>query len=273
MLVVMAIIALLVGLLLPSLKRSMAIASTTVCMHHLHQIDHALRLYRIENDGRLPAVRRSPPVRQARSMRDKRDKDPDENPPWFIQLWPSYISDLTILSCPEDPYRYRMVRAQFTPGVEEEMAEFASYGINSFIMLAGGGKLADLDRNSPTRPADTILVADSGPDAQFAHGEGLGEDGPSRNQSLLTWDDGYDPLKQKPTHPWITIRHGNKINGLTLTGGVREIRTSELLSGRIRPYYDNCAAGGCTLCNVLDVPHYSFARDQLFWWTGPAPVE
>ncbi len=263
LLVVVGVIALLVSMLLPSLRRSMIIASQTVCMHHLRDLGIGLRLYRYDNDGWLPNAAPA-----------GLDSMPDAEPePWFLKLYPTHLKDFDLLTCPDDPFKFRMKRIGSTPDTPG-VGNYPSYGINSFIMLSGGGYLADLDRHEPTRPSNTLLLADAGPDHPSGTQEdGHGRDGPNRNVSLRSVDDGFDPFSQQPINPWITGRHERKINALTLDGHVQEVRTWEIMQSPIQSHYENCDAGGCTLCRYLDVDHYSFARDRLFWWTGPVPSE
>ena len=269
MLIVIAIIGLLLSLLLPSLKRSMKLASETVCMHNLQQLGYALHLYRMENEGWLPDV--------TRNSGDSREDEPAaqyRSTPWFVRLYPSYLGDMAALTCPEDPYRFRLLGSRL-PEQGAALADSSSYGINGFITACGNGYLANLDRRHPMRPLDTILAADIGPDYTVATGDQTDSDpgsGPERNASVLLWDDGYSPLTEETTTPWVTTRHGRSINMLTLGGGVREARTDEIMQQSIRCRYDNCSAGWCTLCrDFYYLPHYSFARDHLFWWTGPLP--
>lgn len=277
LLVVISIIGVLVTMLLPSLKRSMQLASTTICMHNLREIGHSLTLYRVENDGWLPMNRAASTTAKSRRMRarSERKKKPDV---WFVKLFPAYLGDPLALTCPEDPFRYRMVKSR-DRWDEPEIVDFASYGLNSFMLTAAGGRLADLDRHTPTRPLDTILAADLGPDhlAYKPTGKGSAKLGPSRNKGLLSWDDGYNPLAMSETAtPWLTMRHGKGINMLTLAGGVRSAQTKELARWPVRTYYRDCAGGGCTLCALPSddrLYHYSFARDHLYWWTGPLAAE
>ena len=263
LLVVISVIALLVGILVPSLKRSMQMAQSTVCMHNLREIGHGLQLYRIEHKGWLPAV--TPPQDSPVAS--------TQAEVWFLKLYPTYLSDPLILTCPADPFRFRMVTACDRMD-NPDIADYSSYGINSFIMTAGGGALANIDRVLPTRPLDTILIADLGPDngySSVADPDGSSHlTGPSRNSSLLAWDDGFD-IFDGSSESWLTTRHGNGINILTLAGSVREARTIHTVQRPIERYYDDCAAGGCTLCRELELYHYSFARDRLYWWTGFAP--
>lgn len=266
LLVVVGVIAILISMLLPSLRRSMVIASQTVCMHHLRDLGIGLRLYRYDNDGWLP-----------NAVHPALDTMPGAEPePWFLKLFPSHIRDFNVLACPDDPYKFRMKRIASvlrTPE-PENVGDYPSYGINSFIMMSGGGFLADLDRHEPTRPLNTLLLADAGPDhPSNSREDGHGHQGPRRNVSLMSVDDGFDPFSQQPIEPWITDRHDGRMNTLTLDGHVRVARAREIMQERIRSHYPDCDAGGCTLCRHLDIDHYSFARDRLYWWTGPVPGE
>jgi len=291
MLVVIFIIGIALAMLLPSFKRSLQLARNAVCKHNLREIGHSLTMYRVENDGWLPS----------RALGETEPPSSKENPVWFAQLFPTYLPDPMTLTCPRDPYHFRMARARnhlHDPAV----ADYSSYGINGLLAYGAGGILSNLDRHMPSRPLDTILVADLGPDDlqfsarpalpsdppdHFAGGKGVSvyaasssnshhSGGPSRNHGILAWDDGRDPLSTERPDPWLTTRHGDGVNILTLAGGVKAARTKELLESPVRRYYRDCAAGGCSLCtaNLRDqVYHYSFAHDRLYWWTGPVRGE
>jgi type II secretory pathway pseudopilin PulG len=262
LLVVIAIIGFLLSLLIPSLKRSTDMASATVCRHHLRELGRSLDMYRMENDGWLPVAA---PVMSHQLRRE-------EPEPWFGKLYPTYLPDPMVLRCPKDPFGYRL--ATVSSRIREPVvADFASYGLNNFIMTIGGGRLGQIDRNAPRRPLDTILAADLGPDNGETAVRSGTVPGPSRNDSLLQWSDGFDPFAETGISPWVTTRHGDGIHMLTLAGGVRDVRTKDILRTPIKKSYSRCAAGGCTLCIDLKVFHYSFAKDQLFWWTGPVPPD
>lgn len=264
-------IGLLVSILIPSLKRSMDLAADTICKHNLSEVNKSLSMYRTENDGWLPSSGRSFEPSETQGWTD----------PWFVQLYPTYLPNPMILTCPKDPYNFRLSKMGTGTRLEDpEVADYPSYGLNSFIMTAGGGFIANIDRHLPTRPHDTVLAADLGPDRVVTNNRQKDRGptnqiiGPLRNSSLLAWDDGFDPfIPNRNTQPWVTTRHGHGINVLTLGGGVQQARTAEVLRKPMRRYYDSCAAGGCTFCRHLRVAHYSFARDHLYWWTGPPPVE
>lgn len=279
MLAVFSILALLVGMLLPSLKRSIVIANSTVCKHNLREIGYALRFYRYDNNGWLPAFSKD------RRRNPFRRPDP-ANKAWFAKLAPEYLPDPMILTCPEDPFRYRMARYGSLLH-RPEVSEFSSYGINSLISDGGGGYLRNLDRMQPTRPVDTFLIADAGPDQLIREGptkyrfkyprkpDDLAEEivfeGPERNGSKLGLGDLLDPLNQRTSSPWLTNRHSGKTNFLTIAGNVREAETKDIMDEPVRRFYTSDARGGCTICLHAPTYHYSFARSQLFWWTGALP--
>lgn len=276
LLTVVSIIAFLMGLLLPSLKRSMELAHATSCKVNLRQLGQGLQMYRFENDGWLPL---STPQVQPQSQEPGGDvssegAEPSGPEPWFARLFPTYLMDPMVLSCPKDPYgdRVKVVASRVHDAIAGDVA---SYGVNSFMMSAGGGYLANVDRYPPKRPLDTILLADLGPDqvgGMYPEIETtVNLRGPSRNSSLLMWSDRFDPFYPQLRNSWVTRRHGHGIHMVTLAGEVRDVKTDSILRQPIRKYYPNCAAGGCTFCNELRMYHYSFARARLFWWTGQIP--
>jgi len=269
--VVIAIIALLISVLLPSLRRSLSLASATVCQYNLKEMGTTIRMYRYENDGWLPVVDPQPEASAVASVDAGPDAKPDKNTAWFTKLFPTYLQDAAILACPDDPYGYRMNEAR-NRLLDPLVANYPSYGINSFLLNFGGGMLADLDRYRPERPAETILMCDLGPDEiNYDNPRSVATRGPLRNSSLVMWGDGFDPFSGFASRPWVTSRHDHGINALSLSGAVRHVKTDAMLRTPIRRYYANCAAGNCPLCKKLGWFHYSFARDRLFWWTGPTP--
>ena len=296
LLLVMAIVVVLMSLLLQSLKRTMELARSTVCKSHLREIHQGLYTYRVENDGWLPCDGKIEVVEDNQGFApfnlegEVAERTEGSSGVWFQNLVPAYIDEPLALVCPQDPYRSRMIEARFRVR-DRDVADYASYGLNSLIVNACGGALADLDRNHPARPGDTILAADLGPDLEyktvrigrFLSAEDDTEDstaaprkGPYRFASLLSWDDGYDPYMPRRVDSWLTTRHGDGINVLTVGGDVRHARTVDVMRKRLRSYYSDCAAGGCTLCRrgLGDWRyHYSFAKDRLYWWTGAVPSE
>jgi hypothetical protein len=60
---------------------------------------------------------------------------------------------------------------------------------------------------------------------------------------------------------------------LAMDLSVHDVASEEVLRSPVKRNYNNCRAGGCALCIELKTPHYSFAKDHLFWWTGAIPAE
>lgn len=262
LLVVISVTGFLIALFIPSLKRSTDLAAAAVCRHQLKQIGTTLFMYRDDNNGWLPAPDPPNPIAATRAPAK-----------WFAKLYPTYLSDPAVLRCPRDPFGSAAVASLSRATTQPEDA-FASYGLNSFLLNASGGALAQIDRYLPRRPLDTILAADLGPDS---HIPGTTLDGitqpPERPGGLMQWGDGYDPFNPIPVGSWLTNRHGMGIHMLTIAGGVRDVTTNGILRSPISRTYPNCAAGGCTLCLEYRTFHYSFAKDQLYWWTGPIPSQ
>ncbi len=277
LLVVMAMIGLLITILVPSLKQSMDLASDTLCKNSLREIGHVLKFYRYDNNGWLPVPQRLPQNVEAFAAYEA----------WLGKLFPTYTDNLQLFVCPDDPYGYQLIKkyggindgscfgeerhcdnAQINYDIRAP--HYTSYGLSEFLATSGGGYLAE-ERHQPTRPRDTILVGDIGPDGDAGSpiAAGMG-----RNSGLLRWDDGMGPFPGTSNEPsWLTGRHGRGINMLTLGGEVREARTTETIRRPVERHYEKCATGGCTFCNELRLRHYSFAEDHLYWWTGPIPAE
>lgn len=261
LLVTISIIALLLSLMLPALKRSLRQTRATVCMYNLRTIDQMMLTYRLDNNGWLPHVPDEGSADAEGSIRT-----------WYDPLVPRYLTDMSVLICPEDPFHTFLETASQAPH-HPDWGNASSYGLNEFILGSTNSYLANVERHPPRRPVDTVLGADLGPD----FGARPGDDGdggfriPQRTRGRLPWSDGYDCGQLDSTGPWITQRHGDSINVLTMGGAVRAVRTSELMRREVSAHYDKCAAGDCTFCNVLHEEHYSFAHAYTYWWTGPIP--
>ena len=56
LLVVVAIIAVLIGILVPAVTKAMQVVVKTTCKAHLHQVGAAMQMYRDEKGGRFPTA-------------------------------------------------------------------------------------------------------------------------------------------------------------------------------------------------------------------------
>ncbi|MCA9251882.1 MAG: type II secretion system protein [Phycisphaerales bacterium] len=259
LLIVTSIVVILIGVLIPTLNRSIRAAKATVCMANLKDLFRSLDMYRTDNGGWLPTVEGDAVNRSTAA--------------WSATLFKDNPSGRGVLICPEDPWG-EILRNSYAHGSGNE--DFpSSYGMNDFIVSSPSSFLANVGRISPKRPDSTILVADMGPDEVSYAGElAGGSPAPSRNFGRLSIDDGYQ-IGQPPGYqfsPWLSGRHSNKINVLTLNGNVKPINVKPVLQRDIEPYYSACASQDCTVCIYLELPHYSFHESGTFWWTGPVPI-
>ncbi len=254
------IIVILLGIMLPALKRSVRQARATVCMHNLHVLDQVLKMYESENRGWAPTARANEEEAQA------------GDPKWHELLVPRYLPDLQLLVCPEDPFANRLI-AQDAQSASAILGRDTSYGINSLIVSDTGPAMGNVERYNPKRPLDTLLSADMGPDAGLKWGDkdAVGDGTGRWAGGGLSWDDGVEFGGVQHMRSWLTQRHTNGINALTLGGGVRTIQSKPIMTSTIDSFYDRCAAGGCPLCTDLEIPHYSFYRSRVYWWTGRLP--
>ena len=252
LLVVMLLISLLLAILLPSLSRAMQQAAATICKHNLREVHQALEVYRLDNEGWIP-------------IGENRGDLPVVSTSWFAKLYPHYLSDPQLLRCPSD------LHPQYLSNYGQALGG-SSYGLSDFIQSSPDGYLANLDRRQPRRALDTMLLADVGPDTVG----GSVSDEPTRWASYrstgrLPWDDSFEVGAGDSPPPWLTARHLGAINAVTIGGAVRQVPTRAMMGRTIESYYPADAAGDCPLCLDLQIPHYSFAHAQTFWWTGSVP--
>jgi prepilin-type N-terminal cleavage/methylation domain-containing protein/prepilin-type processing-associated H-X9-DG protein len=92
LLVVLAVIAILAGLLLPALVKTKEGGKSTVCLGNLHQIGIGLQLYVQENQNLLPVMQNigtnGPP--------------PTNGPPINVVLLPYVSGNSNVFQCPSD---------------------------------------------------------------------------------------------------------------------------------------------------------------------------
>ncbi len=260
LLVVTSIVVILIGVLLPTLGRSIRAAKSTVCMANLKDLYRSLDMYRTDNRGWLPTAVGDNAHRSATA--------------WSVALFKDNPAGQGVLICPEDPWG-EVLRNSYKHG--NGNVEFpSSYGMNDFIVSSPNSFLSNLGLVSSKKPDSTILLADMGPDEIiFAFGNNNGSPAPSRNFGRLSIDDGY-ALGQPPGYrfySWLSGRHSGRINILSLLGNVKRVNVTPVLERDIEPYYAACADQECSVCIYLELPHYSFHESNAFWWTGPLPLQ
>ena len=104
LLVVVAIIAVLIGILVPAVTKAMQVAVKTTCKAHLHQVGAAMQMYRDEKGGRFPTARYMPPPVLSN----------DPNPTLPELLEPHLGSDGGVYECPgDDGYVYDLTGTSY----------------------------------------------------------------------------------------------------------------------------------------------------------------
>ena len=298
LLVVVAIIALLISILLPSMKDAREQARTVVCQSNNKQIYIGMRSYMEDFNGYLPYHIWSESAwgEASNDMAYKKDL-------WFYRLFPKYVGDGKVYQCPSDPFRGNFDYEAETPsgGPRSNTAvDSCGYGINYGLRhfdptYDNDWQLYRIEgKSGPRRLDSTILMAEVGPDTSRKtqplpgypsspgfNGEGL----PWRDGGRLVWDDGKRGWLPGDWQTWLTARHRGYINMMSMDGAVKKVRTREMLRQPIRGLYRGLAglpdcygrlvSGGnttyiCPLCHVNE-NHYTFARDNLWWWYGPFP--
>lgn len=136
LMVVIAIIAILVGLLLPALGSAKARARQIACLSNLRQIGLAMTLYADDHQGWLPTTTHGGATNQS----------------WIFTL-ASYLGDVdSIRICPADPHGAARLE---TSGTSYIMNEYTSVDLRDPF-----GRVLETYRNIDRlpRPSDTITV-------------------------------------------------------------------------------------------------------------------
>ncbi|MBI4580452.1 MAG: type II secretion system protein [Planctomycetes bacterium] len=264
-LVVVALIALLVSILLPSLRLAREQSKAVVCQSDLRQIMLGLRLYQQDHRGWLPL-----------NAWSEYDWGVSKKNLWFYKLQKKYMPDPKIYICPSDPYgpNFDYNALQGTQPHRNARVPSCGYGLNYVVRHFGEPKSFNIERFGPKRPMATILLAEVGPDSGLENvplgSNGMGQ--PWRDGGRLVWDDGARPWYAGPT--WLTVRHMGTINMSSMDGAVHQVNSARVLRTRVRTTYEDCARGDCYFCKYhpyADATHYNFSRDRLWWWTGQIP--
>jgi prepilin-type N-terminal cleavage/methylation domain-containing protein len=173
LLVVIGIIAVLIGILLPTLSRARASAQDLKCSSNVRQITTALMVYSIENRGYLPAAEAAPGTGAAAAY---------GRPTWHVKIWSillkkpfptedftgggkySYLKE-TIFECPmaessrlggysQTDYR--------TNGYALNISTMGSFGEASFASSNQQLRILEHKKVSKAKAAaSTILLADA----------------------------------------------------------------------------------------------------------------
>lgn len=262
----LAVLMFALAVLIPARKRQMGLASSTRCRENLREIHQGLIAYRADHSWW--------PERQVRTQAGLIK---DSNVWVDLILDDKYVSESSRFICPGD---INAPRRDSSPQefLHRQIADGPSYGLNQLIWREYGVAPSDdvgLSRKT-SNPSETILLADMGPDIpdrelpkNEAEQRRIIER--ARDAGRLVPDDGFRFGAVRPPASWLTARHGRTMNLIAQSGNADAAGhgVSEMMDGVPADYYDDCATGTCTFCNVFRAPHYDFSESDLYWWTGP----
>ncbi|MCP4251314.1 MAG: prepilin-type N-terminal cleavage/methylation domain-containing protein [bacterium] len=276
LLVVVSIIALLISILLPSLKQARVQAQAVACAANERSIVLGILTYQMDHRGYLP-----------HNLWSEWDWGVPKRDLWFYKLFPTYLGNPAVLVCPGDPFQDQFdFEANFPspsfPKRSNARAFSCGYGMNYVFRHWGEPESFNTERYAPSRPRNTILFAEVGPDDEIETaplGSAMFRVGkPWRDGGRLVWDDGARAWYDAAT--WLTGRHAGKINMTSLDGAVHRVSTLTNLRSGARTTDSRGVAADCTFCNLpkygaqwgwTQEYHYVFSHADLYWWTGPFP--
>lgn len=269
-LVVVAIIALLISILLPSIRRARDLAKAVVCSSNTKQVFTALVTYQLNFKGYMP-----PNLWSEWNWAPVAKKDL-----WFYKLYPRYLGNPAVYICPADPFRdqfdFEAIKQPGNVKRANTAVPSCGYGLNYVLRHFHEPESFNVERYVK-RPGNTILMAEVGPDDNLQTVPLNGTMGqPWRDGGRIVWDDGARSWYSGPT--WLTARHLGAINVASVDGAIQRVRTIDVLrkikEEGFKPKYPDCALGGCFFCNYhtgSDARHYNFSHAKLYWWVGRYP--
>jgi prepilin-type N-terminal cleavage/methylation domain-containing protein/prepilin-type processing-associated H-X9-DG protein len=139
LLVVVAIIAVLVGLLLPAVQAARAAARRTQCINNMRQIGLAIHQYADTHRGQFPLLAYHNTVQNSKTEEEKS---------WIATIAPHLENVDEIRLCPED--RARMEKEDYAENV------VTSYAMNGYLRKGGSANTAGL----PPVLVDALKAAD-----------------------------------------------------------------------------------------------------------------
>jgi prepilin-type N-terminal cleavage/methylation domain-containing protein/prepilin-type processing-associated H-X9-DG protein len=149
LMVVIAIIAVLAGLLFPVFMQAKRVAKRTSCLSNLRQVGIATLLYLSDSDDVYPQTRQSsadPAIEDASGAIDEPIYEPAFSP---IHRYLGSISSSALLACPEDPDPFGERCVEIDP----DAPEVTSYLANAYFVFGLGA-------SQITNPANSIYVAE-----------------------------------------------------------------------------------------------------------------
>lgn len=194
LLVVIAIIAILAGLLLPSLGRAKAKGRQASCLSNLRQIGLGLRMYADDQEGLLPTTTHGGST----------------NASWIFQLAP-YVGKVDrIRLCPADPKREQRLAAQASSYTQNE------YLFVDLVDPFGGVLESYRKLDALPKPSQTMLT--------FEISDAAGVNTYNDHTHSRNWHLGWSSV----TADIQPDRHGSSANYLFADGHVENIPAARL---------------------------------------------
>lgn len=253
------------ALALPALKRQVEAGRSARCVDNLNRIGRGLFLYQFDHDGWWPQ----------RRIWTQAGLVKDQNVWISLIVETKYVAEARTFCCPSDPNAAQ--QDSTTPAFFRRLVGLApSYGMNQLTWRRYDTAPGDDDgmKRKPSRPERTLLLADKGPDYRLEELPAEDRDKRAflelaRDAGRLPADDGFRIGVVEPPRAWLPMRHGDSVHLSVMAGAV----TTSHPAGRwqtqpLAKYYDDCATGDCTFCNVWAAPHYDFSASRIYWWTG-----
>ena len=244
LLVVISIIALLMSILMPSLRKARESAKDVVCLSNLRQWGVVWSMYTGDHDGNF------------HGGRYRTDSDPDYRPSW-IEILESYYKDKKVLLCPSatkpavptgvmgvtvlGDKRHAWGVFQGTSGNNWDIKDtYGSYGINSWVCNPPSGKHA-YNPNMYWRRVDVRKAAEVPlmGDCWFISGWPNSEYPGSLKDEPPAYDGHKDTSPPGETGRFCLDRHNERINMVFLDSSVRKVSLKELWRLKWHPNYVN----------------------------------
>ncbi len=186
LLIVIAIIAVLLGVLLPALGRARELSKRTVCLSNIRQLQAAWLSYAYANNGRFATARMN--VIGSMVMRNNNGLLYKDESAWLSpkpdysnldwqnsRLWP-YLKDQRVYWCPNDPRDHdHPMGAQGGIGIGFTERQFVSYVMNGFfgeltifennVTAIWGTKMTVLGQIK--HPSATLVFTEANPEASY----------------------------------------------------------------------------------------------------------
>ncbi len=218
MLVVIALLAVLLALMMPTFSGVRERGRSADCMANLRQISVAVHLYASDHQGMYP------PNRTNRLFFDDKNT---AGVHWQDQL-ASYLPGFTYKKMSTTTRSFRDASPFWCPAdlKRKEIHPWQSYGVN---VMRGGAGAAD---TAVLTPINLKVAAEPNPSQCLYLADATRPDLSTSNIGIKTWPFGKNTIEVVPggsTNVSIDFRHGGKANVLFIDGHLQAFTPAELL--------------------------------------------